>query len=100
MKREYRPVGLVRDSTWTPGYIFFDTPLLFETQTAGEDTDRTATGTAALRSKFYCLLRTFFASQRGATKTWIGLVRKAGLLPSMKCPNHASANAVNRPARR
>src|SRR3989441_4231567 len=36
----------------------------------------------------------FRASQTGATNTCAGLVRNAGLFPSIKCPSHASANAV------
>jgi hypothetical protein len=49
----------------------------FRYRHGGRDARRTAAETAALQSKCYCLRKTFFASQRGATKTMDGIREKS-----------------------
>jgi hypothetical protein len=43
---------------------------------------------------FFSEPKIFRANQTGATNTWTGLVKNAGLFPSMRCPSQASAKAV------
>jgi hypothetical protein len=43
---------------------------------------------------FFSAPKIFRASHIGATNTCAGLVRNAGLFPSIRCPSQAKANAV------
>jgi len=43
---------------------------------------------------FSPMRKIFRAIHTGATKTCAGLVRNAGLFPSIRCPSHANANAA------
>src|ERR1700690_248226 len=43
---------------------------------------------------FGAIPKIFRAIHTGATNTWAGLVRNAGLFPSTQCPSHASAKAA------
>ncbi len=58
-------------------------------------TDRLAWDADSYGTVFFVFIpKIFRAIHSGATKTWAGLVRNAGLFPSIRWPSQASANAA------